>query len=345
MLLGDRFKNDSLPHISLNNFQKNNIKEFLSQVKETDFEKLNCLICSKFSFNMISEKDRYGIYYPTGICINCGNVQQIKYLSHEIMSKFYSKYYNKIYFDFKDPKKRFISQYKLASDKYRFISEYVENIKKKEKFNILEIGCGPGGILKFFQDKGFTVQGVDFDEEHLEYGRKNNLNLLNEKSLNKSSKFDLIILSHVLEHIKDPIGEIKKIKNYLKNDSLIYIEVPSIQMINNMYDSDFLKYLHIAHCYHFSVDSFKNFCSNQNLDILKLNNKIQTLCKVGYQKSNIKLHYSKTMNEIKQLENSYNRYGKLLILKRILRRTIGKILNLLGLKFFFLNLLNYKKEK
>ena len=28
MLLGDRFKNDSLPHISLDNFQKNNINFF-----------------------------------------------------------------------------------------------------------------------------------------------------------------------------------------------------------------------------------------------------------------------------------------------------------------------------
>tara|TARA_B110000977_G_scaffold201338_1_gene295428 strand:+ start:8601 stop:9632 length:1032 start_codon:yes stop_codon:yes gene_type:complete len=341
MLLSKRYKQNFKPHIKLNKIQKKNINKFIDDLNKNRFkssEKLSCLICKNYKFEVISEKDRYGLSYTTGICEQCGNLQQIEYYSDDALNHFYRSFYNKIYFNFIDPKKRFESQFKLASDKFIFLSDYLKNIKDKNKFRILEIGCGPGGILKYFKNKGFSVTGLDLDEEHLNYGKSQKLNLINKFNFESNYKFDLIIISHVLEHMKNPEIEIDIIKNYAHKNTLLYIEVPSIHTIDNMYDSDFLKYLHIAHCYHFSLNSFKNFCIKKNLSILKINKKIQALCKVSIVCEEIKYHYNETREEIQNIEKKYLKFGKFLILKRLIRRFVGRILNKLGIKFYILNL-------
>lgn len=343
MLLSNRFRADKKPHINLTKIQKQFIRNFIDILKKNEndnFEKLNCLICEKNDFEIISEKDRYGLDYSTGICSNCGNMQQTKYFSDYILNLFYKEYYNNIYFNFANVENRFNSQKKLAINKYSFLEDFINNSNKN--FNILEIGCGPGGILSFFSDKGFDVTGIDLDDNHLEFGRKKNLNLINRHNFNVKKKYDLILISHVLEHLKKPEIELNFIKKYSHENTIIYIEVPSISMIGNMYDFDVLKYLHIAHCYHFSSNSFKNFCIKNGLNILKVNSKIQALCSFNEKKTLFKYNYSETKKELEKFEKVYSKYGKILILVRIIRRAIGSILNLLGLKSFVLKILDLK---
>ena len=334
MLLSNRFRTNKKPHLKLTKQQKEYLSNFLNILeknKDNIFEKLNCLICDHHDFEIISEKDRYGLDYPTGICSRCGNMQQTQYYSDEILSLFYSKYYNKIYFNFHDTEARFESQRKLAFDKYSFIKELNYELSDNNKnLDILEIGCGPGGILSFFSEKGFNVTGIDLDDTHLKFGREKNLNLFNRTQFRLEKKYDLILVSHVLEHLKNPKEELNFIKKLCHKNTIIYIEVPSISMIGNMYDSDVLKYLHIAHCYHFSLSSFKNFCNKFGLKILKINSKIQAICSFEEKKYISNYNFSETKKELEKFENDYLKYGKILILKRIIRRFFGKILNYFG---------------
>ena len=167
MLLSKRFEFKNKPHLALNNDQIRNIREFENEIKNLKnnyYENLPCLICNKDNFEIISKTDRYGLYYPTGICVNCGNLQQTEYLNDEMLKIFYSKYYNKIYFNFDNIKERFKSQYKLAINKFQFINNHLNEFKIiKENFKILEIGCGPFEIISktevfFFKEKGFNVK-------------------------------------------------------------------------------------------------------------------------------------------------------------------------------------------
>ena len=344
MILNKRFEFYNKPYLKLNNKQINFINKFNTEIKKFNnsiYEKLTCLICNQYNFEIISKTDRYGFYYPTGICKNCGNVQQTEYFNDKILKLFYTKYYNKIYFNFNNIEERFKSQYKLASNKYEFLFKNIKNLKKNIKdFKILEIGCGPGGILKFFKEKGFDVTGIDYDQRHLNYGKLKNLNLINKFNENLNKEFDLIIISHVLEHMKNPKNEIKKIKKkFTKKETLIYIEVPSIHSIPTMYDSDILKYLHIAHCYHFSLNSFKNFCNLNGLKILKLNSKIQSIVTFDQIKSAITLNFKQCKNELLKTENTFKTFGSILVLKKIIKRFIGRILNYFGIKLYILNFL------
>ena len=48
-------------------------------------------------------------------------------------------------------------------------------------------------------------------------------------------------------------------------------------------------------------------------------------------------NYEIFKNEILKIENTFRTFGNLLVLKRIIKRFIGKILNFLGIKSFILS--------
>ena len=63
---------------------------------------------------------------------------------------------------------------------------------------------------------------------------------------------DLVILSHVIEHIPDLNDALRALKENLKLGSFVYVEVPSIDALNHGdYYHDFLLQIHKPHCYYF----------------------------------------------------------------------------------------------
>ena len=126
---------------------------------------------------------------------------------------------------------------------------------------VVEIGCGAGGILKTFAEKGYQVKGVDLDKNYLNYGKEFHglaLEYGNIEELKLSRHPKVIIYSHVLEHILDLQDQLKKINDLSNEETLIYIEVPGIKNIHKQYKSDLLLYLQNSHVYHFSLNTLVN---------------------------------------------------------------------------------------
>ena len=251
------------------------IKKLQGEVNiEEESTQLPCFLCQTKEFKVISEKDRYGLFYPTGICLNCGHLQQTSYLNSKSLNKFYEKHYRDIY-KTGNPEELFLSQYFEVAKK---IDSFVGDINIK---NILEVGSGPGGILKYFEDKkNSNVLGIDLDQRYLDYGIKNNLKLINStvESFSSNNKYDLIIVCHVLEHLKNPISLLEQLKSFLNNDGTIYIEVPSLESVKDgAYGKNLQNYLHLAHVSHFTEKSIKDLINISGYKILNFNDSIQVL--------------------------------------------------------------------
>ena len=113
----------------------------------------------------------------------------------------------------------------------QFAAKRYELLKSKVRVEkgdlIVEVGCNDGANLVPWNNAGYEVIGFDWDNTLLEFGRKKGLRLLKgDVSLLTSLKLKpkLIILSHVLEHLKDPIAELKKYAKLLKTNGYIFIE-------------------------------------------------------------------------------------------------------------------------
>jgi SAM-dependent methyltransferase len=96
---------------------------------------------------------------------------------------------------------------------------------------VLEIGCATGKMLSLLQEKGeFEVTGVDPSPVCTETAKRlydisvHNYNLWNLPV--PTQKFDCVILSAVLEHIRDLNRAIEKITSLLSINGILEIEVP-----------------------------------------------------------------------------------------------------------------------
>lgn len=298
--------------------------------------KYNCVICDNDIFKNISQSDRYGFEYITGICQKCGNVQQYYYYDDLTIKNFYCNYYRDIYSSL-SPSELFSQQYMRGKQVYNFVKEILP-----PNASVLEIGTGAGGILKYFQNNKNIkeVQGVDFDERYINYGISQGINIKPEgmSSLDSShyKKYDLIILSHVLEHITNPKEFLEEVKQFLKENRFLYIEVPSLESVNKgAYRYQLSLYLQNAHFIHFSVPSLSLMLSKAGYEPIKKDDSIRAIFvesksyteKTSYQES---LEYQSCL-----LEKIERKKRSILVLtKSFLYSFGGNILERIKLKNF-----------
>lgn len=109
---------------------------------------------------------------------------------------------------------------------------------------VLEIGCGEGGVLKAFINKGCVGVGVELDESRLVNARdwlkddiaSNKIQFISKDiyqvnpSVEFPSLFDIIVLKDVIEHIHDQKKLMGWMQQFLKPGGVIYFGFPPWQM-------------------------------------------------------------------------------------------------------------------
>lgn len=106
---------------------------------------------------------------------------------------------------------------------------FVDNIEKGDR--ILDVGCGNGAVAYDLSRKAESVLGIDINEENINYAKKHyqsdNSNFIIGDATKYQFKrsFDIIVLSNVLEHIKNRTIFLQKIKKLAPK---ILIRVPMI---------------------------------------------------------------------------------------------------------------------
>ncbi|EMY07138.1 methyltransferase domain protein [Leptospira interrogans str. 2002000626] len=119
--------------------------------------------------------------------------------------------------------------YQAAINKIR-VNYVIEMIQKGQDLNlkILEIGPGTGDFLKFWLQRFPNSEYSILESDLINRERFKGLVSFQYSSFKEipSNYFDLIIISHVLEHTNDPKRFLNELSNNLKNAGFIFIEVP-----------------------------------------------------------------------------------------------------------------------
>jgi SAM-dependent methyltransferase len=137
---------------------------------------------------------------------------------------------------------KFQHQYLVTRD---YIIPYLEKQGLMlQGINVLEIGCGEGGVLKAFAERGCICTGMDLSSSKIENGKE----LLKEEvALGKMhlfsadiydqhtmdtfrGQFDLIILKDTIEHIPDQDRVMKQLPVYLKKGGKLFFGFPPWRM-------------------------------------------------------------------------------------------------------------------
>lgn len=154
------------------------------------------------------------------------------------------------------------------------IEKYTKN---KNKF--LDIGCGVGTIDFYILKLGKEVVGIDISKNGISVAKKNAFNLGFSKRLKfqildfskelPNGKFDVIICSEVLEHLKNDTLAVKKIKSILQKDGIIIASSPSqnaplyrMGMLNK-FDRE------VGHLRRYTEKSYRRTFEESGLEILE----------------------------------------------------------------------------
>lgn len=290
---------------------------FASSISKEDLVDLKCMVCGASELDEFASVERHGLYYPSGVCTKCGHIQQIIYYQQDTIEDFYSHYYRKIYGQ-QQPSELYDDQLIRGSEILRFVED--EIIKNGD---VLEIGCGTGGILTSFRDAGYTVLGYDTDERFLKYGRQFGLELQN-KYFTKCTvkKFDFIILSHVFEHIVDVKEFLASVRNSLKDNGKLYVEVPLINnLLHGEYNWNLQCYFQNAHVHHFTPETLSQVLNTADLELVKRIGKngflVQKL--VNTKSGKFKNYYVQNIEMLEKIEH-YFRFKLILKIVRKVKR-------------------------
>lgn len=97
---------------------------------------------------------------------------------------------------------------------------------------VLDIGCGDGHFLELAAEIGWRVEGVDFDPQAVDVARSRGLTVYLgslEQLRDREAVYDVITLSHVIEHVHDPRALLSACFRLLKPGGQLWLETPNLE--------------------------------------------------------------------------------------------------------------------
>ena len=188
-----------------------------------------CQLCECSDFEAVSSLDRHGQPLQTVLCRGCGVVTNHPIPTDEELAAFYRSDYRTAYKGTATPRMRQVwRNFKRMQGHLEADADFLSGRR-----SCLDLGSGSGEFMYLAQRLGVECLGIEPNGPYASYSRDMlgldvRTQTLEETSFEPGS-FDLIRLSHVMEHMRDPVRSLSTLREWLATDGVIYIEVPDIE--------------------------------------------------------------------------------------------------------------------
>lgn len=307
-LLGDSRFGKFKGYIRSLNRTRFKVVQRLQKEMSEDNAPSKCIICEGISFELVSESDRFGLRFNKCICKQCGLLQTCPMPSKEFFNSFYSNTYRELYHGQRTIHINKLLQHQV--ERGQAIVKYIGHHFDLENVNIFEIGCSYGGVLQAFEDAGLNVEGCDLDEAAIAVANERFDNVyVAELPKSKSVTKTIYILSHVLEHIPNPISFLRTLNKLMSEDDLLYVEVPGIlHLLDGGYRGDLLNYFHIGHVAEYNKTTLENVLRLSGFKMLLCDEKaVGMFQKASIEDVRVVNAYPETRTQLLQIEKHYKK--------------------------------------
>lgn len=163
--------------------------------------------------------------------------------------------------------------HEVESENWWFVSRrrYLLDLLKNESKDckVLDIGCSSGIFLNDLEQLEFKKEnlfGIDISEKAIANCKKNGIQnafVMDAQKISLSEKFDIIVASDCLEHLRDDTAAIKNWTTLLKTGGKLYVFVPAFQSLWSKHDEVNMHYRR------YTNKELKSKLITENLTILK----------------------------------------------------------------------------
>ena len=285
-----RYRADGRPAIRLTSVQARHRSSVLERIElgEYRWEAIESCICGGTEGLVLSEKDRFGFPVQAVGCSDCGLVRTTPRLAADCLPAFYEQDYHALHMSIEDPAP---ATALVRTGQGHEIYSYVAPFISSANLRVAELGTGAGGVLLEFAEAA-RADGKHVDAFGSEYagafvdtarGRGLAVSQGGIEALVVLPPPDVLILSHVLEHLPDPRTDLTAIHRWLAKESLVYVEVPGLLTLHQkpQYDFDLVRYLTLAHMFNFTLASLCEVTAPIGLDLIQGDEEVRALYRVG----------------------------------------------------------------
>lgn len=214
-------------------------------LKQPDYKLLTCFVCKHCDIN-----DNFKKYYANDIfnagqivrhqCPNCdlvfGDLRFLNLNEVEINNDYCDTY-----------------SYFKEGDSYIYQLNALNSIEvfKNKECSYLDYACGTGKIIPILRKNGYNISG--YDKYVISKNVLNNID---------GMKFDVITSNNFIEHLINPIDDIKKMLNHLNNNGYLIFTSDCI-------DEYKIEFTHF-HTFYYLGKSLSIIANELNLNIVEL---------------------------------------------------------------------------
>ena len=231
--------------------------------------------------------------------------------------------------------------FKDGSFMFKLSHERLKFLKSNLPINtgsILDIGCNRGEFLSLFKNHEWTRYGIEPSKPAFEIAKKAGLitrRITFDEVNYKDTKFDVISIISVLEHLYSPLKALLKIRGLLKHNGYLFLEVPDL-----LAKTDGLPELDtFEHLSHFTQDTLHQVLNISGFKIIAVDKhcsvpdiRIVARKTKDYCRSIIKHDHSRIIRKInsEKLRKSLFKRALTYKLKRVFRNTNSKTVGIWG---------------
>ncbi len=310
--------------------------------KSLKYCSVECEVCKSIDFTILFNNDRHGINQRTVVCKKCGFLYSNPRMDEKFSKIFYNSDLYRVLYTYNQNVENKNDLYTLALKELKMhrpqkiskanFKKYYKNLyldficnEINDFETVLDVGCGKGTKLVDFESINKKAYGIEpsqeFNKAHLDFGLKSKIGFIDDI---QDDTYDLIILSHVFEHLTDLRLIMKKIAKI--TNKYLFIEVPGhfrkMQSIQN------------AHNYYFSINTLNFFVLNSGFKLIKIDYaKDNEFILALYEKTSSLNYYEYDFKkEIGSVKKIYNNYK--------IKFLLIMLLNFLGIKRLVLKIYN-----
>ncbi len=233
-------------------------------------ESFTCPICNYHEKKLFLEvwDHQREEQFPVVKCSGCGLVSLNEFPSLAVLERYYADNYH---YQIKEKGLVHFLENNLNQAMHRKHLKMIRKHTANEK--LLDLGCGSGYFLKFAQQQGWEVQGVEMSNYAAEIARKQGISV-STKSVTEanfiSGEFEVITMFNVLEHMTHLNEVMANNYRWLKPGGLLVVEVPNVNsMQKKIFGGNWVHWDVPRHIFHFSPETIQKLAEKSGFKVIE----------------------------------------------------------------------------